>query len=105
MEPADYIKAKVAKTLLNQNDSKKRKRSTLIYIAVLVGLFLAHTYFSNMATPLKLIPQTMSAIGMGYVILLILSLRRFGYVAEFIDWPMVKKSAEQVSGDNGEQRD
>ena len=95
MEPTELIRTKVAMALLNQQDSKKRNRLAWIYVAVLLVLFATHTYFSNMTSPLKLIPQTMSAIGTGYVILLVLSLRRFGYVAEFIDWSKVKKSAEQ----------
>lgn len=100
METNDYIKTRIAKGLLSQFDPKKRKRLTLIYVGALLGLFLIHCYFSNMATPLKLLPQTMSAIGMGYVMLSVLSLRRFGYVAEFIDWPKVKESAEQACSSN-----
>lgn len=100
MDSNESIKAKVAKALLDQHDAKKRKRLILSYAAVLVFLFLIHSYFSNLESPLKLIPQTMSAIGMGYVILLVLSLKRFAYVAEFIDWPRVKETAEQAASSN-----
>jgi hypothetical protein len=95
MQTNDHIKAKIAKALLSQHDQKKRNRQILVYVGALLALFFAHSYFSNMASPLKLIPQTMTAIGMGYVLLCILSLRRFAYVSEFIDWSKVKKSAEQ----------
>ncbi len=95
MESTDPIKAKVAKALLTQHDSKKRKRLNLIYLAALIVLFLIHNYSANIATPLKLIPQTMSAIGMGYVLTVILSLRKFAYIAEFIDWSKVNESADQ----------
>lgn len=100
MDSTDYIKVKVAQSLLNQHNSEKRRRSFFMYGAVFVILFFTHSFFSSMTNPLKLIPQTFSAIGMGYVILLILSLRRFGYVAEFIDWPSVKETAEEVSDGN-----
>ena len=100
MNPHDSIKARIAKALLSQQDSGKRKRQILILAGALLSLFLAHSYFSNMETPLKLIPQTMTAIGMGYVMLYMHSLRRFPYVAEFIDWAKVKESAE-VAPSNG----
>jgi len=95
MEPKEYIKAKIAKALLSQHDVKNRNRQILVYVGGLLALFVAHSYSSNMATPLKLIPQTMTAIGMGYVMLSILSLSRFVYVAEFIDWAKVKESVDQ----------
>jgi hypothetical protein len=101
MEPNDHIKARIAKGLLSQFDPKKRKRLALIYVGTLLVLFLMHGYFSSMATPLRLMPQTMSAIGMGYVMLCVLSLRRFGYVADFIDWSKVKGSAGQVGPSSG----
>jgi len=95
MEAVDHIKIKVAKSLLSQRDSKQRKRQVLGYIVTLIVLLFVHSYFSNLASPLKLIPRTMTAIGMGYVILSILSLRRFIYLTDFIDWEKVTKSVEQ----------
>ncbi|TAE77232.1 MAG: hypothetical protein EAZ84_05000 [Verrucomicrobia bacterium] len=89
----ELLRVKIAKSLLNQQDPAKRKRLVLWYLGGLVGLFLAHHHFSGMTTPLKLVPQTMSAIGMGYVILCLRSVQQFGRVAEFIDWSKVKESA------------
>jgi|GEM_PF-6443833 len=97
MEPNDHIKAKIAKALLSQNDPGKRRRLILIHVAVLLVLFFTHSYFSNLTSPLKLIPQTISAMGMGFVMVHILSLRRFGSIAVFIDWPKVKNSAQQTA--------
>lgn len=94
------MKTKVAKALLRQRDPQQRRRLILIYSGTLLVLFLAHGYFSNLASPLKLIPQTMTAIGMGYVILYILSLRRFNHLADFIDWAKVTESAEPSAGVN-----
>jgi hypothetical protein len=65
---------------------------------MLLFLFLAHAYFSNLSSPLKLIPQTFSAIAMGYVLLCVLSSRQFKYVAEFIDWDKVTEAAEPRRG-------
>jgi hypothetical protein len=59
------------------------------YAVGLVLLFIAHGYFSNLSSALKLIPQTFVAVAMGYVILSIVSLRQFKYVSEFIDWGKV----------------
>lgn len=95
MEPIDYIKSKVAKSLLIQRNSRERKRLILWHGGALFILFLMHTYFSNLGSALKLIPQTMTAIGMGYVLLSILSLRRFIYLIDFIDWEKVTESVEQ----------
>ena len=95
MQPNDHIKAKFAKALLSQHDKKKRNRKILVYIGALLALFFAHSYFSDLMSPLKLIPQTMMAIGMGYVMMCIQSLRQFAYVSDFIDWSKVKESAEQ----------
>jgi hypothetical protein len=97
MKPVDPIKANVAKSLLNQRDPGRRKRTALTCLGGLLALFLIHAYFSNLASPLKLIPQTFCAIGMGYALLYLLSLRRFEYVAEFIDWAKVKQSAGEAS--------
>lgn len=92
------IKTRIAKSLLRQRDARQRKRQILGLAVLLVVLFLTHTYFANLASPLKLIPQTLAAIGMGYVILCILSLRRFTCLIDFIDWPEVTKSAESQDG-------
>lgn len=59
------------------------------YAVALVLLFIAHSYFTNLSSPLKLIPQMFAAIAMGYVVLLIVLLRQFKYVSEFIDWGKV----------------
>ena len=72
----------------------------LIYAFGLVLLFLAHGFFSNLSSPLKLIPQTAAAIGMGYVLLYVISLRRFKFVAEFIDWTRVSAVAEPHAAPN-----
>jgi hypothetical protein len=94
MNPDEFLKSKIAKALLGQHDVRKRNRQILIYVVALLALFAAHSYFTNLTTPLKLIPQTMTAMGMGYVLLCIQSLRRFGYVAEFMDWEKVRESAD-----------
>lgn len=73
------------------------------YVVALLVLFLCHAYFSNLTSPLKLIPQTMAAISMGYVVLCILSLRRFIYLTDFIDWAMVTKSAEHGGDGDAEE--
>lgn len=70
----------------------------LRYSVVLLLLFLAHTYFSSLSSPLKLIPQTFFAMTMGFVILYITSLRQFKYVAEFIDWNKVAWAADPKRG-------
>jgi hypothetical protein len=62
--------------------------------------FLAHNVFTGMESPLKLIPQTMSAIGMGYVLLSIFSMRRFPYLAEWIDWDKVGEFVEPTGFTN-----
>ena len=93
------MKAKIAKGLLRQRDPIQRRRMILIGYIVLLLLFLAHGFFSNLSSPLKLIPQTLTAIGMGYVILHTIAIRQFRYVAEFIDWTKVKESAEPSNGD------
>lgn len=97
MNPNEFLKSKIAKALLSQEDVRKRNRQILIYAVALLALFAAHSYFTNLTTPLKLIPQTMTAMGMGYVLLYIQSLRRFGYVADFIDWEKVRESADGVT--------
>jgi hypothetical protein len=89
------MRTKVAIGLLRQRDEQRRRRSILRYAVGLVLLFVAHSYFSSLSTPLKLIPQTMTAVSMGYVVLLIISLRQFKYVSEFIDWEKVTEIAEQ----------
>ena len=94
MPSQELLKSKIAKALLSQHDVRKRNRQTLVCVVALLALFAAHSYFTNLTTPLKLIPQTMTAMGMGYVLLCIQSLRRFGYVAEFIDWEKVRESAD-----------
>jgi hypothetical protein len=70
----------------------------LTYSTVLLLLFLAHTYFSNLSSPLKLIPQTGLAMAMGYVLLFIVSLRQFKYLADFIDWNKVAEVADPTRG-------
>jgi hypothetical protein len=95
------MRTKIAIGLLRQRDEHRRRRMVLTYAVGLVLLFVAHSYFSNLSTPLKLIPQTLTAITMGYVVLLILSLRQFKYVAEFIDWQKVTEFAAPGDAPNG----
>jgi hypothetical protein len=95
------MRTKVAIGLLRQRDEHRRRRLVLTYAVGLVFLFVAHSYFSNLSTPLKLIPQTFTAVAMGYVILLIISLRQFKHVAEFIDWRKVVEIAEPNAAPNG----
>lgn len=88
------MKTRVATVLLRQRDDKRRRGMILRYSAVLMLLFVAHSYFSNLSSPLRLIPQTAAAVGMGYFLLFILSLRQFKAVSEFIDWAKVMEIAE-----------
>ena len=92
-EKAERMTSRIATGLLRQRDQGQRRVLVRRYVIGLVLLFLAHSYFSNLSSPLKLIPQTAAAIAMGYVLLLISSLRQFRYVAEFIDWGKVTTSA------------
>ena len=85
---------KLAKALLRLKDQRSRRRHMFIYAIILVVLFAAHAFFTNMDTPLKLIPQMLAAIGMGYVLSYILSVRQFKYLATFIDWENVSRTAE-----------
>ena len=94
------MKTKIAKGLLRQREVLQRRRLMLIYALVLFLLFVVHCFFSNLSSPLKLIPQTFTAIAMGYMILSIISLRQFTHVAEFIDWTKVIASAEASGGGN-----
>jgi hypothetical protein len=93
MDSDHYITTKIARELLNQNDPTKRNRLMLKSIGVLLALTAMHGFFSNLESPRKLVPQTMSAIFMGYTLLYILSLRRFDYLARFIDWRKVEENA------------
>src|SRR5688572_27712456 len=95
------MRTKIAISLLRQRDERRRRRSILTYAVSLVLLFFANSYFSNLSSPLKLIPQTFSAIAMGYIILVIISLRQFKYVAEFIDWRKVTEIAESSAEPSG----
>ena len=88
------MRKKIAKGLLRQRDPQGRRRLMLIYAVAFLVLFAATGYFSNLTSPLKVIPQTMTAIGMGYVMLFISSLRQFKHVAEFIDWAKVTEVTE-----------
>jgi hypothetical protein len=94
------MKTKIAKGLLRQRDPIQRRRMILICSIVLLLLLLAHGFFSDMASPLKLIPQTLTAIGMGYLILQIVALRQFTHLVEFIDWTKVKEAAEPAHPDD-----
>ena len=66
----------------------------LMYAVTFLSLFAGTSYFANLTSPLKVIPQTMTAIGMGYVMLCVSSLRQFKHVAEFIDWAKVTEVTE-----------
>jgi hypothetical protein len=94
------MKTKIAKALLRQRDPHQRRRLLVTYSVALLLLLLGHGYFSNLSSPLKLIPQTMTAIAMGYMILYIISLRQFKFVADFIDWTKVTETAEPSAGGN-----
>jgi len=94
------MKIKVAKALLRQGDPRQRRRMILTYWGVLLALVLGHSYFSDLTSPLKLIPQMITAILMGYAIICIILLRQFTYVAEFIDWEKVTESAGPCTGGN-----
>lgn len=93
------MKTKIAKSLLRQRDPIQRRRMIFTSALVLLLLFFAHGFFAELASPLKLIPQTFTAIGMGYIILQIIALRQFAYVAEFMDWAKVTEAAEPAKGD------
>ena len=95
------MRTKVAKALFRQRDPQRRRRLILKCSVALLLLFLAHSYFSNLSSPLKLIPQTIAAIAMGYLMLYITSLRQFKHVAEFIDWAKVNEMAEPGAAPNG----
>ena len=84
---------RIANGLLRHRDAKRRRQLILMHWIALLLFFAAHTYFSNLSSPLKLIPQMFSAMAIGYVILSIFSLRAFKYVAEFIDWDKVAQTA------------
>lgn len=87
---------KTAKELLKQRDPQSRRRLILQYSAVLLLLIVVNGYFSNLSSPLKVIPTTFTSVVMGYVILLIVAVRRFPYVADFIDWAKVEAAAESA---------
>lgn len=89
--------------LVRQRDYRQRKKMVFRYMVVLTLVFLAHTYFSNLSTPLKLIPQTLAAITMGYIVILIISVRQFTHISEFIDWTKVNTAAEPDSDGNAEK--
>jgi hypothetical protein len=85
------MNTKLARALLRLRDDHHRRRMILTRLVVLALLFVAHSYFTNLSSPLKLIPQTAAAIGMGYFMLSITSLQQFKYVAQFIDWDKVRR--------------
>src|SRR5687767_13857950 len=89
---------KVASGLLSQRDPQRRRLLILTYSVVLLLLFLAHTYFSRLSSPLKLMPQTGLAMAMGYVLLHIVSLSQFKYLADFINWDKVAEVADPRRG-------
>lgn len=88
------IKNRIAHALLRQRDVRGRRILLIKYAVLLALTFLAHTYFVNLATPLRLIPQTMSAIAMGYLLTALAAVRNFRIVAEFIDWEKVTAMEE-----------
>ncbi len=96
------MKKKFAQALLRQREEGQRRRLSASYTGILVILFLGHSLVLNMTSPLKLIPQTASAIGMGYLLLMIISLRQFRWLVDFIDWSKVEACVESESGNQDE---
>jgi hypothetical protein len=92
---------KLATALLRQRDDRQRRRMLFTYSGLLGLLFLAHSFFTHLSSPLKLIPQTAAAISMGFFLVHIVSLRRFNEVAEFIDWARVAEAAGQSAATRG----
>ena len=89
------IESKIAKALLRQRDPGRRLRMMLTYAVMTLLLLGVHAFVSNsMESPVKVIPQTMAAVGMGYLMLYIISLRHFRHVSGFIDWTKVEEAAE-----------
>ena len=88
-EKDQRTRSRIATGLLRHRNHGRRRALIGRYAVGLVLLFIAHSYFSNLSSPLKLIPQTFAAVAMGYAILSIASLRQFKYVSEFIDWDKV----------------
>lgn len=66
------MKDKFAQGLLRQREEGQRRRLSTFYTGILAMLFLGHALVSSLASPLKLLPQTALAIGMGYVHFLII---------------------------------
>jgi uncharacterized membrane protein len=92
-------RCKIAKALLKQRDKKKRRKTAIIYFSALILCFLMHNYFSDLTTPLKVLPETFLAMIMGYIITVIISLWNFRVVSEFINWEKVT-SASQTENEN-----
>ena len=91
----ETIRVKIAQLLLSRRERNHRRRSIAWYSVWLVLAFSAHGYFSNLATPLKLIPQTLLAYLMGYLVTMIASVFKFPFLAEFIAWEKVSEVAER----------
>lgn len=93
MTKEDAIKKKLALTLLKQRDEKNLKKQKILYLLLLLVTFGLHLFFSNLETPLKLIPQTMCALYMGFLIYVLSTIGQFRYVKEFILWDKVEEEA------------
>lgn len=87
------MNAKIAQSLLRQRDPKQRRWMMLKYGAALVLLFFAHDYFTELSSPLKLVPQMISAMFMGWMLICLLSVKNFPRLAGFIDWDKVTAAA------------
>jgi len=88
-------KIRLAESFIQQRRPEIRKKLIIKNLIVFGLLFLAHSFSSNLETPLKLIPQTMSAVGMGYVLFILVAIKQFSLVVDFIDWEKVESHTEQ----------
>ncbi|NRA37114.1 MAG: hypothetical protein HRU15_03155 [Planctomycetes bacterium] len=90
---------KYAEALLKTRDKKSRRMRIFVYYLILAIIFGLNTYVSNLATPLKLLPQTFLTVIMGFLICSIIATRYFKHCVDFIRWEDVEKCAEQGESD------
>ena len=84
-----------AKRLLRLADYRGRRHLILRNVLLLALCFIGHTLSHRWNSPLSLIPETFLAAFMGYLLLLIMSTRRFQLVGKYINWDAVQEDAEQ----------
>ena len=85
---------KIARQFLKVRDPGHRRGMVIKYVAIIVVFAVLNSLSHRWDSPLSMMPETATAIFMGYFVLLAICVMKFPLEAQFINWEAVEEAAQ-----------